>query len=69
MQSDGGSRNITIDIEGQFYITHESDKYFRKDETILGMEAVSLKNLPIWIFGDDSGKTYNRVMVFNYKTL
>ena len=68
-QSDGGSRNISIDKEGKFIINHESTKYFRKDETILGMKVGSLKNLPFWIFGDASGKTYTQVSLFNYNTL
>ena len=68
-QSDGGSRNIIIDKNGQFFISHESIKYFRKDETFAGLEAGLLKDLPVWIFGDDSGKTYDSLITFNYKNL
>ena len=68
-QGDGGSRNISIDKEGKFIIDHESTKSFRKDETIAGMKVGSLKDLPYWIFGNDSGETYTSVSLFNYNTL
>jgi len=69
MENDSGSRNISIDKEGDFFISHESVQFFRKDETFLGLEVGAIKDSPIWIFGDDSGDTYDYVTIFNYKNL
>ena len=69
MESESGSRNISLEKNGKFLVTHEDIKHFRINETDIGLSIGALDGLPIWIFGETPGGDFQSIIIFNYKNL
>ena len=60
-----GSRNIAVEKQGNYMISHEGDKVDRNDGSVIGIDKKTLKKLNLWVYAKTGGKTYDFVSIFN----